>query len=129
MIARVCQSGHCAVSHLTILPTVLRDAEALAHCLEGLGHQPVWGGVLKGFADDCQNVVLQIDLGGEARLGWSRQQDGSLALVGDLQRLSRSKSVPRLLGEITRRYAAHRALSTLNDHANGFAGCHVSVSA
>ena len=117
------------MSHLTILPTVLRDAEALAHCLVALGHQPVWGGDLKGFADDCQSVVLQVDLGGEARLGWSRQQDGSLALVGDLQRLSRSKSAAGLLGEITRRYAAHRALSTLNDHVNGFAGCHVSFSA
>ena len=117
------------MSHLTILPTVLRDAEALAHCLEALGHQPVWGGVLKGFADDCQSVVLQIDLGGEARLGWSRQQDGSLALVGDLQRLSRSKSVASLLGDITRRYATHRALSALAEPAQGFLDCHVSVSA
>ena len=117
------------MSHLTILPTVLRDAEDLAHCLEALGHRPVWGDVLKGFADDCQSVVLQIDLGGEARLGWSRQQDGSLALVGDLQRLSRSKSVASLLGEITRRYATHRALSALAEPATGLLGCHVSVSA
>jgi hypothetical protein len=128
MIARVCQSGHYAMSHLTILPTVLRDAEELARCLEALGHHPVWGGVLNGFADDCQSVVLQIDLGGEARLGWSRQQDGSLALVGDLQRLSRSKSAADLLGEITRRYATHRALKTIADHADGFVGCHVSMS-
>ena len=110
MIARVCQSGHCAVSHLTILPTVLRDAEALARCLEALGHQPVWGGDLKGFADDCQSVVLQVDLGGEARLGWSRQQDGSLALVGDLQRLSHSRDLQALLGQLTRGYAARAAL-------------------
>jgi len=117
------------MSHLTILPTVLRDVEELARCLEALGHQPVWGGVLRGFADDCQSVVLQIDLGGDARLGWSRQQDGSLALVGDLQRLSRSKSTAGLLGEITRRYATHRALSAVAAHADGFVGCHVTVSA
>ena len=117
------------MSHLTILPTVLRDAEELARCLESLGHIPLWGGVLKGFADDSQPVVLQIDLGGEAKLGWSRQQDGSLALVGDLQRLSRSTSAAGLLGEITRRYATHRALATLADPADGFMGCHVSVSA
>ena len=117
------------MSHLTILPTVLRDAEELARCLEALGHQPVWGGVLRGFADDSQSVVLQIDLGDEARLGWSRQQDGSLALVGDLQRLSRNKSAAGLLGEITRRYATHRALSSLTGHADGFVGCQVSVSA
>jgi len=129
MIARVCQSGHCAVSHLTILPTVLRDADELARCLEALGHQPVWGGVLQGFADDCQPVVLQIDLGDEARLGWSRQQDGALALVGDLQRLSRTQSAANLLGEITRRYATHRALNALANPAAGFGGCQVSVSA
>jgi len=129
MIARVCQSGHCAVSHLTILPTVLRDAEDLAQCLVALGHQPVWGGVLQGFADDFQPVVLQIDLGGGARLGWTRQRDGSLALVGDLHRLSRSKSAAGLLGDITRRYATHRALKTLADPAAGFVGSQVSVSA
>jgi hypothetical protein len=49
--------------------------------------------------------------------------------VGDLQRLSRSQSTAGLLGEITRRYATHRALKTLADHADGFVGCHVSVSA
>jgi hypothetical protein len=63
--------------------------------------------------------VLQIDLGGDVRLGWSRQADGSLALVGDLQRLSRAESAADLLSQITRRYAAHRALSAVANHVPG----------
>jgi hypothetical protein len=117
------------MSHLSILPTVLRDAEVLAGCLEAMGYQPIWGGVLKGFASDSHPVVLQIALGSEARLGWSRQQDGSLALVGDLQRFSRSESVSDLLGQLTRRYATHRALSTLADPTEDFLGLHGSLSA
>jgi hypothetical protein len=44
------------------------------------------------------------------QIGWSRQPDGSLALVGDLQRLARSQSVQQLIGRITRCYAARHAL-------------------
>jgi hypothetical protein len=117
------------MSHLTILPTVLRNAEMLASCLKAMGYSPVCGGDLKGFANDSQPVVLHIDLGVGAKLGWSRQHDGSLALVADLQRLSRSESVSELLGQITRRYAAHKALKSLADHADDFLGTNVSISA
>jgi hypothetical protein len=53
-----------------------------------------------------------------------RHADGSLALVGDLQRLSRSQTLQRLLGRITKRYAAEMALR----HASSrFPGAQVSV--
>ncbi|KRO90583.1 MAG: hypothetical protein ABR96_06125, partial [cyanobacterium BACL30 MAG-120619-bin27] len=81
------------MSHLTILPTVLRDAEGLAASLVALGHTPIYGGVLNGFAAERQSVLLQVVLPGGERLGWQRHRDGSLALVGDLQRLSRSQSL------------------------------------
>lgn len=98
------------MSHLSILPTVLRDAELLAASLEALGHQPRMGGELKGFAGERQAVVLQVRLPEGLSIGWSRQPDGSLALVGDLQRLSRSRSLQSLLGRLTRHYAAQQAL-------------------
>ncbi|MBD2423108.1 DUF1257 domain-containing protein [Cyanobium sp. FACHB-13342] len=98
------------MSHLSILPTVLRDAEGLAASLNALGHPPTWGGQLDGFAGESQPVVLQVALAGGQRLGWMRHADGSLALVGDLQRLSRSQTLQRLLGRITKRYAAEMAL-------------------
>ena len=44
-----------------------------------------------------------------------RQPDGSLALVGDLQLLSRSRQLPVLLGRITRDYAARLALRQAGD--------------
>ena len=113
------------MSHLSILPTVLRDAEGLAASLEALGHTPLWGGQLEGFAGETQSVVLQVTLSGGVHLGWMRHADGSLALVGDLQRLSRSQSLQRLLGSITRRYAAELALRQASNH---FPGVQVRVA-
>jgi hypothetical protein len=112
------------VSHLSILPTVLRDAEGLAASLAALGHSPEWGGQLEGFAGETQPVDLQVTLSSGVQLGWTRHTDGSLALVGDLQRLSRSQTLQRLLGAITRRYAAEMAL---REAASQLSGAQVSV--
>lgn len=112
------------MSHLSILPTVLRDADLLAASLEALGYQPSRGGVVEGFAGECQPVDLQVTVVGGLQLGWRRQADGSLALVGDLQRLSRTAKVHDLLGRITRGYAAALALQEAERH---FRGAEVSV--
>jgi hypothetical protein len=114
------------MSHLSILPTVLHDADLLAASLVGLGLQPVWGGYLEGFAGERQAVLLQVRYGSGHCLGWRRQADGSLALVGDLQRLSHSGNVQRLLARITRRYAASSALADARRH---FPDAQVSLSA
>lgn len=98
------------MSHLSILPTVLRDAELLERSLEQLGLQPSRGGMLYGFADEPQPVAVKVELPGGERLGWQRQADGTLALVGDLQRISRSRSLQALITRLTRCYAARLAL-------------------
>jgi len=98
------------MSHLSILPTVLRDETLLAAALEELQMPVVRGGVLRGFADESEAVVLQTQLAGGLRIGWRRQADGSLALVGDLQRLGRTTSPQQLIGRITRCYATLHAL-------------------
>ena len=100
------------MSHLSILPTVLRDVRVLAEALGDLGLAALPAGELKGFADDRQAVSLRVRLPEGQWLGWRRQADGSLALVGDLQRLGRSHALQHLLGQITRRYAARQALLT-----------------
>jgi len=98
------------MSHLSILPTVLYDETLLAQALQDLQFDVQWGGELHGFADDRQAVVLSISASSQQRLGWSRQPDGSLALVGDLQKLGRSSSLQSLIAQITRRYALRQAL-------------------
>jgi hypothetical protein len=107
------------MSHLSILPTVLRDESVLTRALQDLGLTVHQGGTLKGFAQDRQTVTLQVDLSEGAPLGWARQPDGTLALVGDLQRLGRSRSVQHLLGRITRRYAARLALQQAAEQLPG----------
>jgi hypothetical protein len=103
------KAGIGSMSHLSILPTVLRDAERLAASLEGLGLHPIRGGELWGF-QESEPVELRVELQAGQALGWRRQPDGSLALVGDLQRLSRSRAIQRLLSRITHAYAARQAL-------------------
>ncbi|MEB3173039.1 MAG: DUF1257 domain-containing protein [Cyanobacteriota bacterium] len=98
------------MSHLSILPTVLDDAETLAAALRSLALQPFSSGVVSGFAGEQQPVAVGVRLADGQTLGWQRQRDGRLALVADLQRLSRSTALQRLLGRITRSYAAHAAL-------------------
>jgi hypothetical protein len=98
------------MSHLSILPTVLRDADCLAATLRALGLDPRRGGELHGFNGAAEAVALSVALPEGQRIGWRRERDGSLALVGDLQRLSRSRDLQALLGRITRDYAARAAL-------------------
>ena len=99
------------MSHLTILPTVLRDSACLEAVLLARGLQPRRGGSLPSFPPERQPVELSVRLSDDLQLGWQRQPDGSLGLVCDLQRLSRGRRLERLLGEITRAYAARMALA------------------
>ena len=114
------------MSHLSILPTVLRELDLLDAALCDLGLSPVSGGDLQGFADDLQPVDRSVTLADGQRIGWRRQRDGQLVLVADLQRLSRSRSLRPLIGAITRRYAARLAL---REAALSLAGAQIEVSA
>lgn len=104
------------MSHLSILPTIIRDASQLAASLEDLGFQPVLGGVITGFAGEAIAVELRVLADRDQPLGWQRQADGSLGLVGDLQRLSRSLPLQQLIGQITHRYALRMALNQAMEH-------------
>ena len=109
-VARVCQSEPRLMSHLSILPTVLRDSELLISSLRSMGFEPQLGGWVKGFAAERQRCTVQVTLSDGQTLAWQRQDDGRLALVADLQRLSRHQSVPALLTRLTRLYALQDAL-------------------
>ena len=98
------------MSHLTILPTVLRDAEVLAASLRSLGLTPLRGQRLEAFAGETLVVDLALKLEPNLWIGWRSERDGQLTLIGDLQRLSRHHELQALLGQITRSYAAHQAV-------------------
>ena len=103
------------MSHLSILPTVLRDADTLAASLESLGLSPLRGGYVLGFGGERRAVLLRVTLPDDLCVGWSRDRDGSLALVGDLHRLRRQRGLgPQgfegWLQRLNRAYAAREAL-------------------
>jgi len=101
------------MSHLSILPTVLREEDVLIQALADLALPVERGGYLTGFADEREPVTLKAQLPEGTWLGWRREPNGQLSLVGDLQRLGRSHSLQQLIGEITRRYATHQALKSI----------------
>jgi hypothetical protein len=151
------------MSHLSILPTLLRDVDLLAEALTDLGQVVHHGGAVEGFAGERVPVQLRLELDGRllathapnpapstpkapalskrqakrsARgmaqginpsfsLGWARQLDGSLALVGDLGRIAAANPLQELLSELSRRYALRQALRDATGSA--FAGAQLSV--
>lgn len=98
------------MSHLSILPTVLREPDLLMSALASLQLKPQRQGRLVGFAGEEHPVDVLVQLRGGQWLGWRRQADGSLALVADLPRVSRREDVTDLLAAISRAYAARLAL-------------------
>ncbi|MCX5944881.1 MAG: DUF1257 domain-containing protein [Cyanobacteria bacterium] len=138
------------MSHLSILPTLLRDVDLLAAALTDLGQAVQRGGVVEGFAGERVPVLLRLDLiasppvaiqtkvrrkGPSPKqdrsqplpfsLGWARQLDGSLALVGDLGRLAAASPLQELLSQLSRRYALRQALK--DAAGSDFASAEVSV--
>ncbi len=98
------------MSHLSILPTVLRDEQLLAHSLESLGHRPHWDGVIT-TPIGAEPVRLHLQLPSGQRLGWRQEgANGHLVLVADLERLSHDITVQQLLSKLTRAYAVREAL-------------------
>lgn len=99
------------MSHLSILPTVLRDVEVLAASLRAMGLNPLPRQSLRGFAGESVQVDVALSLEPDLWIGWRQGSDGRLTLVGDLQRLSCHQPLQALLGNVTRAYAAHQALA------------------
>ncbi|MCX5941702.1 MAG: DUF1257 domain-containing protein [Cyanobacteria bacterium] len=134
------------MSHLSILPTRLRDVDLLAEALTDLGQEVHRGGAVEGFAGERVPVLLRLDLApgpllatqgkpiarktpqsSSFSLGWARQLDGSLALVGDLGRIAAAGPLQELLSQLSRRYAL---LQALRDAAgSAFAGAQVTLAA
>ncbi len=146
------------MSHLSILPTLLRDEDLLAAALTDLGQEVHRGGAVEGFAGERVPVLLRLDLAagtllgslGNApvqtktqtqskrgarnnsqslspsfSLGWARQLDGSLALVGDLGRIAAASPLQELLSQLSRRYALRQALQAAA--GSGLSGAQLSV--
>ena len=146
------------MSHLSILPTLLRDVDLLAEALADLGQVVHRGGAVEGFAGERVPVLVRLDLVGgtllgtqtqtqsqtqtqtqskrAARpttgalsasfsLGWARQLDGTLALVGDLGRIAVASPLQELLSQLSHRYALRQALQAAG--TSDLAGAELSL--
>jgi hypothetical protein len=140
------------MSHLSILPTLLHDVDLLAEALTDLGQEVQRGGAVEGFAGERVPVQLRLDvvvgplLGSPSQtqarskrsarkttqalspsfsLGWARQMDGSLALVGDLGRIAAASPLQELLSQLSHRYALRQALQAAASSA--FAGAELTL--
>jgi len=142
------------MSHLSILPTLLRDVDLLAEALADLGQVVHRGGAVEGFAGERVPVLVRLDLAGGSllgsqtqtqsqtqskravrpstgafsasfSLGWARQLDGTLALVGDLGRIAVASPLQELLSQLSHRYALRQALQAAG--TSDLAGAELSL--
>ena len=142
------------MSHLSILPTLLRDVDLLAEALTDLGQVVHRGGAVEGFAGERVPVLVRLDLAGGSllgsqsqtqsqtqskcavrptngslsasfSLGWARQLDGTLALVGDLGRIAVASPLQELLSQLSHRYALRQALQAAG--TSDLAGAELSL--
>ena len=146
------------MSHLSILPTLLRDVDLLAEALTDLGQVVHRGGAVEGFAGERVPVLVRLDLAGGSllgrqsqtqsqiqsqtqakravrptngylsasfSLGWARQLDGTLALVGDLGRIAVASPLQELLSQLSHRYALRQALQAAGNRE--LAGAELSL--
>ena len=146
------------MSHLSILPTLLRDVDLLAEALTDLGQVVHRGGAVEGFAGERVPVLVRLDLAGGSllgsqsqtqsqtqsqiqskravrptngslsasfSLGWARQLDGTLALVGDLGRIAVASPLQELLSQLSHRYALRQALQAAG--SSDLAGAKLSL--
>ena len=65
---------------------------------------------LQGFADDSHAVDVLAFQGSAMPLGWTRRENGTIVMHGDIQRISRQHGLEQRLQRVTRRYALLHAM-------------------
>jgi hypothetical protein len=98
------------MSHLSILPTVFTNLDRLVRALRDEGFRVEQTTELKGFADDSHAVDVLAVYGDAMPLGWTQQQDGTIVMHGDIQRISHHLGIEQRLQRVSRRYALLHAL-------------------
>ena len=105
------------MSHLSILPTLVKDLDLLASALRAEGFVVEVEGQLSSFGTQ-HNVALAATHSMGFALGWTWNcNHDSLDVVVDLGRPAHSFSVKRILSRVLRRYALQQALRDA-DHQN-----------
>ena len=101
------------MSHLSILPTVFTRLDWLEQSLVDEGFTVGRGASLPVFGRDPQAVDLLASIDSSHPLAWVRRHDGSITMVGDLQRISLHTGLSGRLQRVTRRYALLEAMDQI----------------
>ena len=101
---------HVLMSHLTILPTVIKDLELLEETLLAEHYLVQRPGLIKAFGQDVFPAELVATDSSGLQMGWRWDADGSLALMLDLGQTRNSAGHKTHLKTILRAYALRSAL-------------------
>ncbi len=101
---------HVLMSHLTILPTVIKDLELLEETLLAENYLVQRPGLIKAFGQDIYSADLVATDRSGLQMGWRWDTDGSLALMLDLGQTNDSAGHQTRLKTILRAYALRSAL-------------------
>ena len=103
------------MSHLTILPTVIRDLELLEETLLAEHYLVQRPGLIKAFGQDIYPAELVATDSSGLQMGWRWDADGSLALMLDLGQTRNSAGHKTHLKTILRAYALRSALRSADE--------------
>ena len=98
------------MSHLSILPTVFTRLDLLEKSLRDEGFDVRVDALLNDVIGPARHVDLLAIWPDCRPIGWVTDSDGTVAMHGDLQRISQSGGLSHRLQRVSRRYALLQAL-------------------
>ena len=116
------------MSHLSILPTVFTRLDLLERSLIEEGFVVQTDGSLPDFGTSPRSVDLLARREGSRPLGWVHRDDGTIVMVGDLQRISLQSGMALRLQRVTRCYALLEALEQVEALASSDLNMSVTTS-
>ena len=99
------------MSHFSTLRTKITDAEILKSSLNDLGVSVKTEANIRGYNGQNVRADIVAVLEGDYDIGWSRNADGSFALIADLWVVSKNHTQTELINSIYQKYAVNKTLA------------------
>lgn len=101
------------MSHFSTLRSKLTDAEILKASLRDLGMTVKTNADVRGLCNQAIPADIVVVLDGDCDLGWSRNADGSFAIVADVWGVAKNHNLERLMSAINQKYAVNNTLASV----------------
>lgn len=101
------------MSHFSTLRSKLTNSEMLKSVLTDLGMTVKTDAQVRGLCNQTRPADLVVVLDGDCDLGWSRQADGSFAILADLWGVAKKHNLEKLISLVNQKYAIKQTLTAV----------------